>query len=238
MDRDAAFTEYAAARWRVLVRAGVLLGCSAAEAEDLAQQTLLRCYLKWTHVQRADDRDAYVARIQLNLLRQSRRRRWTGERASGHLPEGVADDVTGRVDDADALMRALAGLTVGQRQAVVLRYYLQLTEQQIADVAGVAPGLFNFAWTSCFAAKACAAAVSSPRSGAHVSHRFAFAFQQICSHTHLPQREHCLNSFEISSAENNPKGNSWPASNSPNVLAIILPLVSVTTEKVAPARPR
>ena len=140
MDRDAAFTEYAAARWRVLVRAGVLLGCSAAEAEDLAQQTLLRCYLKWTHVQRADDRDAYVARIQLNLLRQSRRRRWTGERASGHLPEGVADDVTGRVDDADALMRALAGLTVGQRQAVVLRYYLQLTEQQIADVAGVAPG--------------------------------------------------------------------------------------------------
>ena len=37
MDRDAAFSEYAAARWRVLVRAGVLLGCDVAEAEDLAQ---------------------------------------------------------------------------------------------------------------------------------------------------------------------------------------------------------
>lgn len=140
MDRDAAFSEYAAARWRVLLRAGVLLGCSAAEAEDLAQQTLLRCYLKWTHVQRADDRNAYVARLQLNLLRQARRRRWTGERAAGHLPEGVTDDATGRVDDADALMRALAGLSEGQRQAVVLRYYLQLSEQQIADLAGVAPG--------------------------------------------------------------------------------------------------
>lgn len=140
MDRDAAFSEYAAARWRLLVRAGVLLGCSAAEAEDLAQQTLLRCYVKWTHVERADNRDAYVARVQLNLLRQSRRRRWTGERPAGELAEEVGTDATGQVDDADALMRALAGLSAGQRQAVVLRYYLQLTEQQIAELAGVAPG--------------------------------------------------------------------------------------------------
>jgi DNA-directed RNA polymerase specialized sigma24 family protein len=78
MDRDAAFSEYAAARWRVLVRGGVLLGCDVAESEDLAQQTLLRCYLKWGRVEGAVDRDAYVARIQLNLLRQGRRRRWTG----------------------------------------------------------------------------------------------------------------------------------------------------------------
>ncbi|MFN8195776.1 MAG: sigma-70 family RNA polymerase sigma factor [Nocardioidaceae bacterium] len=140
MDRDAAFSQYAAARWRLLVRAGVLLGCSVAEAEDLAQQTLLRCYVKWAHVQRADDRDAYVARIQLNLLRQSRRRRWSSEVAGGDLVDGVVADGTGRVDDADALARALAGLSVGQRQAVVLRYYLHLSEQQIAEATGVAPG--------------------------------------------------------------------------------------------------
>jgi RNA polymerase sigma-70 factor (sigma-E family) len=140
MDRDTAFSEYAAVRWRVLVRAGVLLGCSPPEAEDLAQQTMLRCYVKWSHVDRADDRDAYVARIQLNLLRQSRRRRWTGERPVGELAETATPDATGQVDDADALMRALAGLSAGQRQAVVLRYYLQLSEQQIADVAGVARG--------------------------------------------------------------------------------------------------
>lgn len=140
MDHDADFSEYAAARWRTLVRTGVLLGCDVAEAEDLAQQTLLRCYLKWGSVERAVDRDAYVARIQLNLLRQSRRRRWWGERASEELPERATEDATARVDDADALTRALRRLPEAQRQAVVLRHYLHLTEQQTAEATGVAPG--------------------------------------------------------------------------------------------------
>lgn len=140
MDRDAAFSEYAAARWRILVRAGVLLGCQPAEAEDLAQQTLLRCYVKWPHVERARDPHAYVARVQLNLLRQARRRRWSAESPTQTLPERPSPDEAGRVDDADALMRALDRLPATQRQAVVLRYYLHLTEREIAEAAGVAPG--------------------------------------------------------------------------------------------------
>ncbi|GAB2989819.1 SigE family RNA polymerase sigma factor [Nocardioides montaniterrae] len=140
MDADTAFSEYAAARWRRLVRAGVLLGCDVGEAEDLAQQTLLRCYLKWGAVQGADDRDAYVAKLQLNLLRQSRRRRWWGERATAELPEHGGGDATVTVDDADALTRAMARLPECQRQTVVLRHYLHLTEQQIAAATGVASG--------------------------------------------------------------------------------------------------
>jgi RNA polymerase sigma-70 factor (sigma-E family) len=140
MDRDVDFSDYAAARWRRLVRTGVLLGCDVSEAEDLAQQTLLRCYLKWAQVERAVDRDAYVAKLQLNLLRQSRRRRWWGERVSEVLPERGTVDVTTRVDDADALLRALRRLPDAQRQAIVLRHYLHLTEQQIAEATGVAPG--------------------------------------------------------------------------------------------------
>ncbi|GAB3852380.1 hypothetical protein GCM10028801_03430 [Nocardioides maradonensis] len=140
MDTDAAFSEYAAARWPALVRTGVLLGCDAATAEDLAQQTLLRCYVKWAAVARATDRDAYVAKLQLNLLRQSRRRRWWGERATAEPPEREVADATSSVDDADAVSRALAQLPTAQREAVVLRHYLHLTEQQIASVTGVAPG--------------------------------------------------------------------------------------------------
>jgi DNA-directed RNA polymerase specialized sigma24 family protein len=75
------------------VRTGVLLGCDVAEAEDLAQQTLLRCYLKWSSVERAADREAYVARLQLNLLRQSHRQLWWGERATGALPERATGTV-------------------------------------------------------------------------------------------------------------------------------------------------
>ena len=137
MDYDADFGEYAAARWRTLVRTGVLLGCSVVDAEDLAQQTLLRCYLKWASVERAIDRAVYVARLQSNLLRQGRRRRWWGERPSDELPEPVSADATTRVDDADALMRALDRLPDTQRQAVVLGHYLHFTEQQVAEATGV-----------------------------------------------------------------------------------------------------
>lgn len=140
MDHEAEFTEYAAARWHALVRTGVLLGCGLAEAEDLAQQTLVRCLVKWAQVRRATDRDAYVARLQLNLLRQSRRRRWSGERATERLPDRPTPDATGRVDDADALTRALRRLPEAQREAVVLRHYLHFTEAQIAEATGVARG--------------------------------------------------------------------------------------------------
>ncbi|WP_110208948.1 SigE family RNA polymerase sigma factor [Nocardioides daejeonensis] len=140
MDIDADFSDYAASRWHTLVRTGVLLGCSVTDAEDLAQQTLLRCYLKWANVERAADRDAYVARVQLNLLRQSRRRRWWGERASDRLPDRPMSDTTAQIDDADAVARALRQLPDAQRQSVVLRHYLHLTEQQIAQATGVARG--------------------------------------------------------------------------------------------------
>lgn len=140
MDIDADFSEYAAARWHTLVRTGVLLGCDVRESEDLAQQTLLRCYLKWAHVERALDRDAYVARLQLNLLRQSRRRRWWGEYASDRMPDRPVSDTTAQIDDADALARALRQLPEAQRQVVVLRHYLHFTEQQVAQATGVARG--------------------------------------------------------------------------------------------------
>jgi RNA polymerase sigma-70 factor (sigma-E family) len=165
MDRDAAFSEYAAARWRVLVRGGVLLGCDVAESEDLAQQTLLRCYLKWGRVEGAVDPDAYVARIQLNLLRQGRRRRWTGERPTAEAPDGSVPDATGQVDDADALRRALATLPQAQREAVVLRYYLHLTEAQMAVATGVATGTVKSRLTRGLAALAASPGLRALREG-------------------------------------------------------------------------
>lgn len=138
--RDEDFTEYVVARWPRLVRSAVLLGCSPAEAEDVVQTALTQCLVSWSRVQRADDRDAYVHRVVINTLTSSRRRRWTGERAVEVLPEGTYADGTCAVDDADALLRSLSRLTPDQRAAVVLRYYADLTESQMAAVLGVAPG--------------------------------------------------------------------------------------------------
>lgn len=165
MDRDTDFSEYAAGRWHRLVRVGVLLGCDPATAEDLAQATLLRCYVKWRQVARAADRDAYVARIQLNLLRQQRRRRWQRERPVDEPPEQSIADPTALVDEADAVTRALAGLPEAQRRAVVLRYYLHLTEQQIAEVAGIAPGTVKSRLSRALAALASSPGLAALREG-------------------------------------------------------------------------
>ncbi len=140
MRAEQEFTEYVAARWPRLVRSSVLLGCTPAEAEDVAQSALTRCLVGWSKVRRAADRDAYVHRILVNTFVSARRRRWTGELATETLPESDHGDITEGVDLADAVQRSLARLSIAQRIAVVLRYYVHLDERQMAEALGVAPG--------------------------------------------------------------------------------------------------
>lgn len=141
MNGDVDFSAYAEARWTPLVRSAVFLGCTLEEAHDLVQTTLLRCYVKWSRVRRADDLDAYVYRMLLNCHRDSRRRRWWGEVPTEVLPERPsAADATHAVETVDAVHRALAELSDDQRRVVVLRFYAHLGEQQTAEVLGVAPG--------------------------------------------------------------------------------------------------
>lgn len=137
-DRRSAYAAFALARWRTLVHSAVLLGCDRHEAEDLAQATLLRCYVKWSHVERADDRDAYVARVMLNLHRQSRRRRWWRELPSADLAERPPENSP--VDGTDIVRLALAGLSREHREVVVLRIHLQMPERATAAVLGIPAG--------------------------------------------------------------------------------------------------
>jgi RNA polymerase sigma-70 factor (sigma-E family) len=137
---DEEFAEYASARWRTLLRSAVLLGCSVEEAEDLVQTTLLRCYLKWAKVSQAHNRDAYVSQVLINAHRASRRRRWWRERATAAVTDTAQPDSTTLVDGADAVSRALALLSQHQREVVVLRYFLHLSERQVADTLGIPPG--------------------------------------------------------------------------------------------------
>ena len=137
---DEDFSTYVAARWASLVRVGVYLGCSTAEAEDLVQTTLLRCYRSWSRVRRADRVDAYVHRSLVTTLAKSRKRRWRGEIPTGELPEGPDRD---RLADTDAradLQRALSRLSPDHRAVLVLRFVGDLTEQQTADALDVPIG--------------------------------------------------------------------------------------------------
>jgi len=134
------FEEYVAARWQRLVRSAVLLGADPHTAEDLVQTALAKCYVAWPRVTRAQDPDAYVHRVLINALADSRRRRWWGETPTDVLPEGGRPDAADEVVRGDALRTALLRLTLEQRQVLVLRYYADLTEAQIAAALGVAMG--------------------------------------------------------------------------------------------------
>jgi len=134
------FAEYASMRWMPLVRAAVLLGCAQTDAEDVAQTALLRCYQAWDKVAQARDRDAYVYRVLVNCLHDSRRRRWRGETPTDDFPELAEPDRTADVELVDAVDRALAQLGDDARAAIVLRYYAHLTDEQTAEALGVPLG--------------------------------------------------------------------------------------------------
>lgn len=141
MTNDDDFAAYASARWSSLVRSAVFLGCTLDEAHDLTQVTLLRCYRKWGRVQKSDNRDAYVYRMLVNCHRDSRRRRWWGERPTEFMPEQpTAGDHVDAVVLIDAVHRALADLSRDAREVVVLRYYANLTDQQAAEALAIPVG--------------------------------------------------------------------------------------------------
>ncbi|WP_435768472.1 RNA polymerase sigma factor [Nocardioides sp. SYSU DS0651] len=142
-ESEAAYADYVARSWPTLVRAAVFLGARPHEAEDLAQTTLVRCYTGWDRVAGAENRDAYVYRMLLNCLRDVRRTRWwrtTQTHDEDRRADGVTADASEAVAVADAVHRALGTLTKPNRDVVVLRYFVQLSERQTAEALGVPPG--------------------------------------------------------------------------------------------------
>lgn len=137
---DHDFTAYAAGRWASLVRAAVLLGCTPADAEDIAQTALIKTWAHWRRVKNVAEPDAYVYRIMVNALSTSRRRKWHAERPTDQLPDRVDADATAEVALRDAVTVALRKLPVEQQQVLVLRFVADLTERATADVLGVAVG--------------------------------------------------------------------------------------------------
>ena len=135
------FEDYATARWAALYRTAHLLTGDPAVAEDLLQSTLLKVMAQWAKVRRADAPDAYVRRMLLNELLGQRRK--AGRRAQkAHLvpvPSPVADPSVTAPDRLDLWDRVQL-LPPRQRAVLVLRYYEDLSEQQIAEALGCSVG--------------------------------------------------------------------------------------------------
>jgi RNA polymerase sigma-70 factor (sigma-E family) len=124
------------------VRLGYALAGDRHLAEDLAQTALASAYASWARVRRADDPDAYLRRIVVNAHRSTFRKRRVAERLTGAPTEPAASvpDPIGQRDDRAAVIAALAALPSRQREVVVLRFWLDLTEAQVAAVLGCSIG--------------------------------------------------------------------------------------------------
>ncbi|ELP64836.1 SigE family RNA polymerase sigma factor [Streptomyces turgidiscabies] len=143
--RDEEFQAFVIGRWPRLLRTAFLLTGEQHAAEDLVQSTLEQVYVAWRRVGSADDPEAYVRRVMINAHARKHRRRLKeflapkdDEGLAHELPD--SGDHIARADDRGALLKALAQLPPRQREAVVLRYWEDLTETQTAQAMGCSVG--------------------------------------------------------------------------------------------------
>ncbi|MFI9827901.1 SigE family RNA polymerase sigma factor [Streptomyces sp. NPDC051913] len=142
--RSDAFDRFVADRWPTLLHlARLLTAGDRHRAEDLLQEALVKLWFAWPRV--ADQApEAYVRKILVRAAARSARRRWWGEQPMDRLdrlpePPEAADEAAA-VDERTRLEALLAQLPARQRAAVVLRYYQDLPEGQVAEVLGCPVG--------------------------------------------------------------------------------------------------
>ena len=136
------FRRFTAARWPGLVRTAYLLTGDLGHAEDLAQTTLIKAYRSWNRVCRVADVDAYVRKILINANRSRFRAKRPVEYSVAAVPESPAwapDDGSG-IEQRAVLFAALATLPPRQRAIVVLRYWEDLAEGEVAELVGCSVG--------------------------------------------------------------------------------------------------
>ncbi|MEV8632504.1 SigE family RNA polymerase sigma factor [Streptosporangium sp. NPDC051023] len=133
--RDRAdFERYVEQRSARLLRTAYLLCRDWGLAEDLLQTALAKAWFAWRRV--GDDPDPYVYRILANTHASWWRRRWRGEVPTEVLPEHATEDPTGDLGVREAVRTALGALPARQRAVLVLRYYADLPDREIAEILG------------------------------------------------------------------------------------------------------
>lgn len=134
------FEAFVAARSTALWRSAYLLTGDPQRAEDLLQTALVKAWRRWDRITRREAAESYVRAALVSTYTDWWRRRWNGEISTGEIPESSAPSEAARVEVRRDVLAALALLPRGQRAAVVLRYFDDLTEAQTAEALGVSVG--------------------------------------------------------------------------------------------------
>ena len=139
--RDDGFTEFVRARGDYHLRIAVLLTGDWHVGEDLAQASLAKLYRAWTRLDTATGPDAYLHQIMVNTHRSWWRARWRREAPAAQLPDrGHGEDAADRQALGATVRQALARLPRQQRAVLVLRYFADLPEAEVARMLGCSTG--------------------------------------------------------------------------------------------------
>jgi DNA-directed RNA polymerase specialized sigma24 family protein len=117
MTDDETFREFVVRQWEPLSRTAYLLTRDRGLAEDLVQAALEKTHRHWRRIERADSPEVYTRRVMINTA-----------------------DRYGQVDNREVLLRALRRLPPRTQAILVLRYFEDRSEAEIARVLGCSPG--------------------------------------------------------------------------------------------------
>lgn len=135
------FEEFANTRGSSLTRLAFLLCGDRDLADDLTQSTLATVYRKWSRISALEYPEAYTRRIMVREYSSWRRRRSSSELVAASPDDLVPttralSDHADLVAEADAVWRLLGTLPPKQRAVLVLRYYLDQDDHQVAETLG------------------------------------------------------------------------------------------------------
>lgn len=141
-DADTAVTALYSAHYRSLVRLAVLLVRDVASAEEVVQDAFVAIHGAWRRLRDPDKALAYLRQSVVNRSRSVLRHRAVVEK---YAPKGLPDAPSaehGAIGEFErsAVIEALRSLPARQREALVLRYYGDLSEAEIADAMGISKG--------------------------------------------------------------------------------------------------
>lgn len=140
----AEFERFAAAHADGLIRAAYLMVGDRGDAEDIVQECMLRLARKWPRVRAMEHPGAYARRVMVSLVldggqRRSRRTLELGT-AAPDVGANAGGETTTSIDERADLIRALGALPARPRAVLVLRYFSDLPEAEVAAVLGCSVG--------------------------------------------------------------------------------------------------
>jgi RNA polymerase sigma-70 factor (sigma-E family) len=124
---------------QTLVRLASLLLHEPADAEEVVQDAFLKAYLAWGRIREPDKALAYLRSAVLNGARSRLRHLRVVARTPLESPRSVEADGEA-ADDRRRILAAVRSLPARQRECLALRYYLELSETEIATTLGISTG--------------------------------------------------------------------------------------------------